>query len=208
MKLISSLRTGFLSLFNYPYLPKELLEDSEGPRVMHISDTPAGVYSYIFRIANILKPEYIIHTGDMADGIKLECRTNRIHSYVAEVKKLIEGLEKNQNSRIYYVLGNHDDYESISKLSKRGIILHKGILTIANYKFRVSHYYKDCPSNINYNLYGHSIEPGHYEREGTVGLNGVLNINIIDLSKGRIFHLDYPIGTNSLRLMEPKRISL
>ena len=39
MKLISSLRTGFLSLFNYPYLPKELLEDSEGPRVMHISDT-------------------------------------------------------------------------------------------------------------------------------------------------------------------------
>ncbi|NLY66820.1 MAG: metallophosphoesterase [Tissierellia bacterium] len=208
MKLMSNMRSRVLSLFNYPYIPKELLEESRGPILMHISDTPKGVYSYIFRIASILKPDYIIHTGDMADDIKLECNTSKIASYVSEVKTLIEGLEKNENSKIYYVLGNHDDYETVNRLSKKGTILQDEIITINNCKFRVSHYYEECPSNIDYNLYGHNIKPGHYKKEGTVGLNGVLNINIIDLGSKRVFHLDYPIGTNCLRLIEPRRISL
>lgn len=208
MKLVKSIYSNMLSIFNYPYIPKEIMNNLEGPVLLHISDTPVGIYSYIFRVVNILKPEFIIHTGDMADNIKLENYKSKICLYSCEVKKLIEGLEKNENSKVYYVLGNHDDYETVNKLTKRGIIIQNGIIDIDDYKFAVSHYHKECSYEVDFNLYGHSFNPGHYKNKDTIGLNGVLNINIIDLSIGNIFHLDYPVGTNRLRLMEPGKISL
>lgn len=193
---------------SYPYIPKELLNELKGPILLHISDTPVGIYSYIFKLIDILNPEFIIHTGDMVDNIKLEYYRNKIGRYHCEVAKLIEGLEKHEQSQIYYILGNHDDYETVNKLTKKGIVLQDGILTINDCKIAVSHYYKEFSYKVDFNLYGHCFEPIHYKNDETVGLNGVLNINIIDLSTKEIFHLDYPIGTNRLRLMEPGGICL
>ena len=199
---------GFLSLFNYPHISEKLLNDIKGPILLHISDTPVDIYNYIFRIINILKPQFIIHTGDMADNIKLEIYKDKICYYHQGAKRLIEGLEKNESAKIYYVLGNHDDYETVNKLSKKGIILEEGLLTLDNCSFTVGHYYKEYSYNTDFNLYGHSFEPGHYNNNGTVGLNGLLNINIIDLSNKSVFHLEYPIGTNSSRRMKLNRIGL
>jgi predicted phosphodiesterase len=195
-------------MFNYPYISKELLDEIKGPILLHISDTPVDIYNYIFRVIDILKPQYIVHTGDMADNIKLEICKYKMDSYCKGVAKLIEGIEKNECSKIYYVLGNHDDYETVSKLTERGIILKDGTLDIDGCSFFVSHYYKENLNDVDFNLYGHSFEPNHYKKDATVGLNGLLNINIIDLSDKRVFHLDYPTGTNVSRGMKLKRIGL
>jgi predicted phosphodiesterase len=208
MGAMENIYSGFLSIFNYPYIPKGLLEKLSGPVLLHISDTPVGIYSYIFKLIDILNPEFIIHTGDMVDNIKLEYYRNKIGRYHCEVAKLIEGLEKHEQSQIYYILGNHDDYETVNKLTKKGIVLQDGILTINDCKIAVSHYYKEYFCKVDFNLYGHCFEPMHYKNDETIGLNGVLNINVIDLSTKEIFHLDYPVGTNRLRLMEPKGFSL
>jgi len=208
MKFINYIYNRFLSIFNYPYIPKEILRDLNGPVLLHISDTPADIYKYIFRIIDILKPQFIIHTGDLADNIKLEKYRDKISDYNVEVAKLIEGLEKYEDAQIYYVLGNHDEYDIVKRLTKRGTILEEGLITIGDCNFLVGHYFKECTGKIDFNLYGHSFSPRHYMDEDTIGLNGVLNINIIDLSSRKIFHLDYPIGTNRSRLMEFRRISL
>ena len=208
MKLLKDSYKRFLSLFNYPYIRKELLNDIKGPILLHISDTPVDIYKYIFRIINVLKPQYIIHTGDMADNIKLEIYKNRIDEYTKGVDKLVEFLEKNEFSKTYYILGNHDDYETVSKLTKRGEILNEGVLTIEGCNIAIGHYHREYSNKIDFNLYGHSFEPNHYEKNGTIGLNGILNINIIDLSNKRVFHLEYPISTNISRRMELKRIGL
>ncbi len=208
MNFIKDICIRFLSDFNYPYISKELLKDLKGPVLLHISDTPVDIYRYIFKVIDILEPQYIIHTGDMADNIKLGIHKDRIDSYHKGVKKLIEGLEKNEYSKIYYVLGNHDDYETVSRLAKRGIILEEGILTIDDCSFTVGHYYKEDSYEADFNLYGHSLEPGHFKKNETVGLNGLLNINIIDLSTKKVFHLIYPADTNKSRGMELKRIGL
>jgi len=208
MKFINYIYNRFLSIFNYPYIPKEILRDLNGPVLLHISDTPADIYKYIFRIIDILKPQFIIHTGDLADNIKLEKYRDKISDYNVEVAKLIEGLEKYEDAQIYYVLGNHDEYDIVKRLTKRGTILEEGLITIGDCNFLVGHYFKECTGKIDFNLYGHSFSPRHYMDEDKIGLNGVLNINIIDLSSRKIFHLDYPIGTNRSRLMEFRRISL
>lgn len=208
MNFIKDIYIRFLSNFNYPYISKELLKDLKGPIILHISDTPVDIYRYIFRIINILKPQYIVHTGDMADNIKLGIHKDRIDCYHRGVKKLIEGLEKYECSKIYYILGNHDDYGTVSRLTKRGIILEEGILTIDDCSIAVGHCYKEYSSKVDFNLYGHSFEPRHYKENETIGLNGLLNINVIDLSTKRVFHLIYPPDTNKSRGMELKRIGL
>jgi len=208
MKLVKNIYRDMLSVFNYPFIPKELMKKLKGPILLHISDTPVNIYSYIFRIIDIIKPEFIIHTGDMADDIKLGNSERKIHIYSCEVAKLIEGLEKNEHSKVYYVLGNHDDYETVRRLTKRGIIIKDEVINIHGYKFAISHYYKEYLDKVDFNLYGHSFYPRHYKNKEIIGLNGVLNINIIDLSTKNIFHLDYPMGTNRLRLMEPRKFSL
>ncbi len=199
---------GLLSLFNYPYISEELLKEIKGPVLLHISDTPIDIYPYIFKIIDILKPQYIIHTGDMADNIKLENNRNKIYGYHKGVAVLIEGLEKSEFSKVYYVLGNHDDYETVSKLTKRGMIIQDGMLNIANCNFAVGHKHMEYAPKVDFNLFGHCFVPKHYIKNGTIGLNGLLNINIIDLSTKGVFHLEYPIGTNRLRGMELKKIGL
>lgn len=206
MKFIKNIYKGLLSSFNYPYISEELLNNLKGPILLHISDTPDDIYNYIFRLINILKPQFVIHTGDLVDNIKLGNNKNLLNSYQKSVEKLIEGLEENEYSKIYYALGNHDDYDTVSHLTKRGVILQDDPFTINDFSFIVSHYHKEYP--VEFNLYGHSFEPAHYKQNETIGLNGVLNINIVDLSTKEVFHLDYPIGTNRFRRMETKKIGL
>ena len=197
-----------LAPFFYPNISDEITKELKGPIILHISDTPEDVYKRIFKVINILRPQYIIHTGDMADNIKLENNRKLIYSYQKNMVKLIGGLEATEYSKVYYVLGNHDDYETVSRLSRKGTILEDGILTIDDCTLFVSHYHKENTFNADFNLFGHSFEPGHYKKDETRGLNGLLNINIIDLSSKKVFHLEYPVGTNRQRCMESRKIGL
>ncbi|MFA7533244.1 MAG: metallophosphoesterase [Tissierellaceae bacterium] len=208
MKFIEEAQEGILSFFNYPYINKELLSQIKGPIILHISDTPLSSYNYIFRLINILKPKYIIHTGDMVDNVKLEIRRNRLDCYRQGIERLTEGLENNSPSKIFYVMGNHDHLKTVKRTTKKGIILSEGSLELDDFHLNVSHYFKEFPHKADFNLYGHSPVPGHHSENGINGLNGLLNINIIDLSNGNVFHIKYPIGTNSARGMEFKRIKL
>lgn len=208
MKFIKDVYVELLSLFNYPYISEEFLKNIKGPILLHISDTPVDIYNYIFRIINILKPQFIIHTGDMADNIKLGIYKNRTDEYRQGVAKLIRGLEKNEFSKIYYVLGNHDNYDIVNKLSKKGIILKEGLVTIGDCRIAVGHYYKEYLNEAEFNLFGHSLEPGHFNDKGTICLNGLLNINVIDLSNKEVYHFDYPIGTNYSRGMMLKKAGI
>lgn len=208
MKILKNLFISILSAFNYPYISRELLDEIKGPVLLHISDTPVDVYPYIFKIIDVINPQYIVHTGDMADNVKLGIHKYKTDIYSKGVAKLISGMEKNEGSRIYYVLGNHDDHEIVSNMTKRGIILNEGILDIDDCSIFVSHYFKENLKDVDFYLYGHSFEPGHHRSGSTVGLNGVLNINIIDLSNKRVFHLDYPSGTDASRGMKLRRIGL
>ena len=90
MKFIKYIYSGLLSIFNYPYIPKELLENLKGPILLHISDTPVDIYKYIFRIVEKLKPQIIVHTGDLVDNIKLEKYKDKIIQYHKGVAKLLK----------------------------------------------------------------------------------------------------------------------
>lgn len=194
-------------LVERPYIPEELRQ-AKGPILLHISDTPEEIYSYIIKLVEILNPSFIVHTGDMVDNIKLELTPQRIQEYKNSLNKLISRLEESSKASIYYVMGNHDEEEIVKAISKKGIVMVEGHIMIEGMRFYLNHYYQDKPHKAQYYLYGHSFEPHSYKTQGHVGLNGIQDINVIDLATEKIYTLPYPLGTNQYRKMVLRGIGL
>ncbi|MCC5911701.1 MAG: metallophosphoesterase [Clostridiaceae bacterium] len=207
MKIYEKMKQYIQLLIEKPYISQEI-QDSKGPLLLHISDTPEEIHSYIIRCIHALRPTYIIHTGDIVDNIKLEIAPHELGDYKKELYKFIKKLEGVTDATIYYAIGNHDLYEEVRRVAEKGIPLKEGSIMIEGLNFYISHYHVESSQRVGYHLFGHSFEPHHYQLEDEIGLNGLNSMNIIDLSTEKIYHLPYPIATNTFRKMENRRISL
>ncbi|KAB3540988.1 metallophosphoesterase [Alkaliphilus pronyensis] len=207
MNIINRIKEVAYSLTNYPYIPEEFIKEAVGPMLIHISDTPSDIYTYIYRVIEKVKPKYIIHTGDLVDDIKLEILKGFKDEYYKNAKKLIKRLDAS-DAITYYALGNHDDHNIVTGLTDRGIVIEKATVEIESLIFHLNHYHEDNNEDKDFYLFGHGFYPAHYNGTDFIGLNGLLNINIIDLSTKKVYQLKYPIGTNRLRRMELGRIGI
>ncbi|WP_461866949.1 metallophosphoesterase family protein [Thermococcus sp.] len=179
------------SLFRRKKLP-EALTSTEERKIMHLSDTPDNIYPFILNLIEKTRPDYIVHTGDLADNFKIERRPELKDKYAASVEILLRILE-NSKSEVYIVPGNEDDVEILRELVKRAHITAPGsIIEIGGLKLAVGHSYRDVigAKNVDFKLYGHNF------KSIPRGLNGVLNINFILLPIKRIIKLRYPSGTD------------
>ncbi|CDF58680.1 metallophosphoesterase [Thermobrachium celere] len=61
------------------YIPSSLLKVRN--TILHISDTPSNIYPELIRLVKKLSPDYIIHTGDVVDNIKLELYPFKLKEY-------------------------------------------------------------------------------------------------------------------------------
>jgi len=185
---------GFLNyVFKGYYVPPEIENTSE-KIIMHCSDTPSYVYTSLLRLIMTLKPEVIIHTGDLVDDVKLEFSPEMLTHYKNKAVSFLNALEKTGTEKIYVVPGNHDDQKILKKSNKSVSVVSCG--SVVNYKdFRigVAHNLKDLPCSADYSLYGHKLEEGE---ASPFILNGVNNINIILYPSKRLYRLPYPLGTN------------
>ncbi len=203
--VIDRLVEHLYGLFNIPYVPEEMLASSR-PRVLHVSDTPGNVYPFLFRLIEKLQPEYLIHTGDFLDEIKLENRPGQLVEYRPRLRKLLQQLEALPVGTIYLIPGNHDDLNAVEQSVTRSKILpEKSWIEIEATSFFVSHHYEAAELEADFFLFGHSLTPDHTRRDTTVILNGIPAIHLISLPAKRVFTLPYPSGTDSARkLLLPK----
>lgn len=178
------------------------VNDIKGKRLLHLSDTPFTIFGELSRIINILKPDYIVHTGDLVDNIKLELSPGSLPRYKKEVKKLLDIMEQSNAEKIYIALGNHDDAETLKNLSKKSHII-KGleIVNIEGMEFAVAHDPADILKNpANYNLFGHNLTQKSGFKEGRLYLNGITSINLVELDSMGYHSYPYPAGTDNDRL--------
>lgn len=182
------------------YIPPELTTSSE-KKLLHISDTPVSFYSELKILIDRLKPAYIVHTGDLADDIKLGLYPSLIDEYEKRIKKLASIFDVSGAETIL-ALGNHDNFD-INRLYLNNSYIIKGAETveIEGKNFRISH----MPEGIRkapeqYNLFGHdlTLKFGCYDNK--MYFNGISHINIIGLESGKHTMLTYPYGINNARL--------
>lgn len=178
-------------------LPKGLGPSGEY-KVLHLSDTPSSIYPAIMNMLGELKPDLIIHTGDIADDLKLEGNPRCLGLYHRTVGPFLEGLARSAPG-LYIVPGNHDSLTFIKSKVSEGNVVKPGVkMDIGGYSFGMAHTVSDLPEGAQYNLFGHNFDEPENTTERTY-LNGVKNINVILLPSGKVFGLDYPGGTDRCR---------
>ena len=183
--------------------------DGKG-KVLHISDTPTKMNGYLARALRRLAPSVVVHTGDLADDIKLANYPAEAAHYAAAAKKLINILLA-PHRVVVLALGNHDRADLLPPLPAQCILCDNDDainMTFFGARFRISHYAErvtDKPER--YNLFGHDPD-----RESFVDdmdryfFNGMELMRIIDPVTGEIITMAYPRETKNARSMRGGRM--
>ncbi|MTI80925.1 MAG: metallophosphoesterase [Firmicutes bacterium] len=186
------------------HIPEELSQSKE-KKILHISDTPTSLYPAIKNLLKTLEPDILIHTGDLADDIKLEDAPHNLEQYNQVVGPFIEMLEQSNCREIYIIPGNHDNVEVIKGYQNTSALLNEGdIINVDNFKLGLSHSIRNLPGDTQFNLYGHNFKRTKDTNSKTVYLNGIRNIHVILLPSNEVVKIQYPWATNHDRKVNDK----
>jgi len=172
---------------------RRIRDSSDESLLMHIGDTPEGVYRFLEGLIDDYKPDYIVHTGDLVDNVKLERRPDLRPLYLSGLRKLARIL-KNSGARLYIVPGNEDDPELVREFFGGSVVEPGTVIEIGGRRFALGHTWEDVfDKDADFRLYGHNF------KEIPKGLNAVLGVNFVFLPSGRVIRIDYPVGTDTMR---------
>ncbi len=172
---------------------RELRESLDEELLMHIGDTPESVYGFLEGLIDGYQPDFIVHTGDLVDNVKLERRSDLSPLYLSGLRRLAKIL-KNSRARLFIVPGNEDDPKLLREFFGNSVVEPGTVVEIGGRRFALGHTWKEVRSlKVDFRLYGHNF------KEIPNGLNAVLGINFVFLPSGRVVRVDYPVGTDTMR---------
>ena len=171
-------------------LPKELKENN-GEILLHIGDIPSFWFPYAKHLIRKLKPDILVHTGDLVDNLKAGRIEAHIKPYKKHAKKLIYCMEK-YAKEVYIVPGNNDIEEYIkSEAKKSKIIPYNTCLKIREYSCLLCHRVLDIDGEADYYLYGHGpTGDTHQFKEGKKYYSNVFFApSVLFLNSGKMIQL-------------------
>lgn len=180
--------------------------------LLHISDTPATFYPDLARLVAAIRPRFIVHTGDLADEVKLRPGSPDRSLYAARVEALLAILGSSAAERIFLVMGNHDDPGLVRGLlpepGPRGrFVVAEGCLRfeLEGVGISASHRPEDLwECAADFNLYGHDTSVLPPDVDGRLYLNGNVKIRVLDLAARTVHSLDYPRSVHDARQKKRK----
>lgn len=184
-------------------------EQLRGKIALHFSDTPSTFYGVMRRLIRFFEPRCIVHTGDLADDIKLELRPGELPLYRRKLTELVSVLSTVQRNRIVLVTGNHDDEESVREFfPDSSVFIKSGRIHMCGLDLNLSHEAEGLQTPYTrFNLFGHAPLPEEPLREGLLFLNGLHAIHALHIETGEVLSLEYPGYVNDARLNK-RRIGL
>lgn len=186
-------------------VPK-MLKVENTPRILHLADTPSHIFPAIKRLIETIKPEIIIHTGDMVDDIKLEIYPGQVERYNKKLKTL-SAIFSESGARCIIAIGNHDDEACVrSQFSDAHIVTTCEIMDLYGIAFAIGHKPKEVTVlDAEIYCYGHSLElPVSPVQTHALYANGIHYIYVFEPEIGMHYKLNYPSGTNDYRLCKRK----
>lgn len=130
-------------------------EKAEGKKILHIGDTLSKHYPYYRKLIETVKPDMILHTGDLVDEVKLGRFPERLYEYRTKVEKILKIMSES-NVPLIIVPGNNDAPEIIRKFAPNAQLYERNsVVEIYGQNCRIGHEVRlmsfDCP----WNFYGH-----------------------------------------------------
>lgn len=145
------------SYFRRTQLPAEVKfrKDRKGKILLHIGDVPWNSYPYIMKMIRQIKPDILVHTGDMVDNLKVGRKPEDIPDYKKQAPKLIACMEKYADE-VYIVPGNNDLEDFLAEtVTKAKIIKANTVVNIDGIDFLLCHAVMHIDGEAQIYLYGH-----------------------------------------------------
>ena len=174
--------------------------------LLHVSDTPSVFYPDLARLLAAVRPRFVIHTGDLADEIKIRSGVLDRALYGQKTKSLLEILEASGATRVFLLMGNHDDPETVRGLARRAEVLEGcALLDLEGVRIAAAHRPEDLWEHVaDLNLYGHDTSVLPPDVDGRLYLNGNVKIRVIDLESREVVSIDYPRSVHDARQKKRK----
>ena len=176
----------------------EALKAEKGIVLLHIGDTHSVTYPWYRALIEQLRPDIIVHTGDMADEVKVGRVTDAKEEYCDRLKVLLHIL-KDSKSKVYLVPGNNDLKEKIESYAPYAEVLEPDtVKDIENHRICFSHEKCHISKEAEIYLYGHSERNEKWSPEKNTPesdvwyLNSLWRVFIINLSTRTLYCLDRP----------------
>ena len=192
-----------LTYFAAPHdaqIPLPDLSSFTGELVLHIGDTESWEYPCVRHLFELVKPDVILHTGDMADEVKIGRHPEYRYEYVRKISVLLD-MMKQTGARLVIVPGNHDIAEEIIRLAPEAEVYPAGSeVILSGVPCRVGHEVRKMVFDRKYCLYGHGMAgekwrysmnvPGNHCR-----FNVAFGTFFYDLANDRFARVGRPIPT-------------
>ncbi len=180
--------------------------------LLHVSDTPYTFYPDLARLVAAVRPRFIVHTGDLADEVKLRPGSPDRPLYAARVEALLATLGSSAAERVFLVMGNHDDPGLVRRLASGReppgrFVVAEGCLRLdlEGVGIAASHRPEDLwECAADFNLYGHDTSVLPPDVDGRLYLNGNVKIHVLDLATRTVRSLDYPRSVHDVRQKKRK----
>jgi hypothetical protein len=137
------------------YVPD--LSEFTGERILHIGDTESASYPYYRRLFETIRPDVILHTGDIADEVKIGRHPEMLHEYTIKIKEMFETMRAT-GARIIVVIGNHDVADTVREIAPYAEVYEPGSeVTLSGVPCRLGHQVKEMVFDRKYCMYGHGM---------------------------------------------------
>ena len=183
--------------FPTPEIPDEIFEFT-GKRILHIGDTESWRYSFYRELISIVKPDVIIHTGDMADEVKVGRMPEVRDEYIEKIAEMAEILNNSGAEKIYIVPGNNDLPDEISRLVPTAQMMKNSWrIEVDGIEGRVGHQVTSINYDKQWAFYGHGYtgETWQYEQNregGECRFNACNGAFIVSFKDNKYYKVDLP----------------
>jgi len=174
--------------------------------LLHVSDTPSVFYPDLARLLAAVRPLFVVHTGDLADEVKIRGGVLDRALYERKTGALLEILEASLAARVFLLMGNHDDPATVRRLARRAEVLEGcALLDLDGVRIAAAHRPEDLWGHAaDLNLYGHDTSVLPPDADGRLYLNGNVRIRVIDLESRAVLSIDYPRSVHDARQKKRK----
>ena len=187
--------------FNTPYegdidLPKEI-EDIKGVKLLHIGDTDSKHYPFFKKLIDMVKPDIILHTGDIADEVKVGRMPETRYEYRSKIKFILDCLA-DSGARVIVVPGNNDVEEDIREIMPNAEIYSKNsVITIDGVECRIGHQVMSMTFDKMWSFYGHGFTGEDWDYSKNVSgsecrFNACLGSFVCSLSEDKFYIIKTP----------------
>lgn len=187
--------------FSAPYtedieIPSGVYE-IKGKKLLHIGDTHSENYPYFKRLIELVSPDIILHTGDLADEVKAGRIPYTGYEYERKIRHILKTLEES-GARVIIVPGNNDIREVIERLIPTAEVYAKNsVIEIDGIEVRVGHQVTQLTYDRQWAFYGHGFtgEKWSYSQneEGKeCRFNACLGAFVVSLSENKFYMISVP----------------